>query len=90
VDRIDEILEEKPDVVLIYAITGSMGPWEWDQEGLGKIRWVKRLHLFLLDYKTYQLLGIFNGDPAKPGWKKSGKRITYRHTDGKNCVQQNN
>jgi tetratricopeptide (TPR) repeat protein len=60
-DRIDEILEEKPDVVLIYAghneFYGALGVGS--KEGLGQIRWVKRLHLFLLDFKTYQLLRNF-------------------------------
>lgn len=75
-DRIDEILEEKPDAVLIYAghneFYGALGVGS--KEGLGQIRWVKRLHLFLLDFKSYQLLrNLLMGIPQSLGGKNPEK-----------------
>jgi tetratricopeptide (TPR) repeat protein len=57
-DKINEILEEEPDVLLIYGgqneFYGALGIGS--KEALGKIRWIKILHLKLLEFKTYQLL----------------------------------
>jgi tetratricopeptide (TPR) repeat protein len=61
IDKIDEILNEKPDALLIYAghneFYGAMGIAS--KEGLGQIRWLKLLHLRLLEFKTYQMIRNF-------------------------------
>jgi tetratricopeptide (TPR) repeat protein/lysophospholipase L1-like esterase len=58
IDKIDEILKEKPDAILFYAghneFYGAMGIGS--KEGLGEIRSLKLLHLDLLEFKTYQLI----------------------------------
>ncbi|MCX7986085.1 MAG: hypothetical protein N2662_04015 [Bacteroidales bacterium] len=57
-DYIDEILEQKPDAILIYAghneYYGAMGvaSAEWG----GNIRWIKKIHLSLIHLRTYQLI----------------------------------
>jgi tetratricopeptide (TPR) repeat protein len=57
-DRINEILDAKPDAVLIYGghneFYGALGIAS--KEALGTFRFLKILHLDLLDFKTYQLL----------------------------------
>ncbi|MBN1416392.1 MAG: hypothetical protein JW973_14915 [Bacteroidales bacterium] len=67
-DKTDEILREKPDAILIYAghneFYGALGAAS--KEGLGQIRWLKRLHLSLLELKTYQLLrNVLLGTPDR-------------------------
>ncbi len=60
-DKIDEVLNEKPDALLIYAghneFYGGMGIGSKD--AFGKIRWIKILHLQFLDLKIYQLIQSF-------------------------------
>ncbi len=57
-DKIGEILAEEPDAILIYGgqneFYGALGIGS--REALGSIRWIKVLHLQLLEFKTYQLL----------------------------------
>jgi hypothetical protein len=57
-DKIGEILKEEPDALLIYGgqneFYGALGIGS--KEALGSIRWIKVLHLKLLEFKTYQLL----------------------------------
>ncbi len=57
-DKIDEILKEDPDAILIYAghneFYGALGIGS--REGLSKIRWLKLLHLNLLELRLYQLI----------------------------------
>jgi len=57
-DKIDEILKEKPDAILIYGgqneFYGGFGISSKD--AFGTIRWIKLLHLNLLEFKTYQLI----------------------------------
>ncbi len=57
-DKIDDILKEDPDVILIYAghneFYGAMGVGS--REGLSKMRWMKILHLNLMELRIYQLL----------------------------------
>jgi tetratricopeptide (TPR) repeat protein/lysophospholipase L1-like esterase len=57
-DRIEEILKEEPDAILIYAghneFYGAMGIAS--KEGLGEMRALKRMHLKMLDLRTYQWL----------------------------------
>jgi tetratricopeptide (TPR) repeat protein/lysophospholipase L1-like esterase len=57
-DKMNDIIKEKPDAILIYAghneFYGAMGIGS--KEGLGKIRWLKLLHLNLLELKIYQLI----------------------------------
>jgi tetratricopeptide (TPR) repeat protein len=57
-DRIGEILDAKPDAVLIYGghneFYGGLGIAS--KEALGHVRWLKILHLDLLDFKIYQLV----------------------------------
>lgn len=57
-DEMDEILKNEPDAILIYAghneFYGALGIGS--KEGLGSIRWLKILHLKLLNFKTYQLV----------------------------------
>lgn len=57
-DRIDEILDAKADAVLIYGghneFYGGLGIAS--KEALGHVRWLKILHLDLLDFKIYQLV----------------------------------
>ena len=58
IDKIDDILKEEPDAILIYAghneFYGALGIGS--KEGLGKIRWLKLLHLNLLELRIYQLI----------------------------------
>ena len=67
-DKIDDILKEDPDVILIYAghneFYGALGIGS--KEGLGKVRWLKLLHLNLLELKLYQLIRniIYNSQEA--------------------------
>lgn len=57
-DRIDEILNEEPDAILIYAghneFYGAQGIGS--HGGLSNLRVIKLLHLHMLNYKIYQLL----------------------------------
>jgi len=57
-DRIDEILDYKADAVLIYGghneFYGGLGIAS--KEALGHVRWLKILHLDLLNFKIYQLV----------------------------------
>ena len=57
-DKISEILAEEPDAILIYGgqneFYGALGIGS--KEALGSVRWIKILHLKLLEFKTYQLL----------------------------------
>jgi tetratricopeptide (TPR) repeat protein len=57
-DKIDDILKEDPDVILIYAghneFYGAMGIGS--REGLSRMRWMKILHLNLMELRIYQLL----------------------------------
>jgi tetratricopeptide (TPR) repeat protein len=57
-DKIDEILNAQPDAILIYGghneFYGGLGIAS--KEALGKLRWIKILHLNLLEFKTYQLM----------------------------------
>jgi len=57
-DRIDEILDAKADAILIYGghneFYGGLGIAS--KEALGHVRWLKILHLDLLDFKIYQLV----------------------------------
>jgi len=57
-DKINDIIKEDPDAILIYAghneFYGALGIGS--KEGLGKIRWLKLLHLNLLELKIYQLI----------------------------------
>jgi tetratricopeptide (TPR) repeat protein len=57
-DKIDEMLKAKPDAILIYGgqneFYGGLGIGS--KEALGKIRWIKILHLNLLEFRTYQLI----------------------------------
>jgi len=57
-DKINEILAEEPDAILIYGgqneFYGALGIGS--KEALGTVRWIKVLHLKLLEFKTYQLL----------------------------------
>ena len=55
-DKIDDILHEEPDALLIYGgqneFYGALGIGS--KEALGNTRWIKILHLNLLEFKTYQ------------------------------------
>lgn len=57
-DIINEILEEEPDALLIYAghneFYGGLGIGSKDS--FGKVRWLKIVHLKLLKFRTYQLI----------------------------------
>jgi tetratricopeptide (TPR) repeat protein len=57
-DKIDELLKEKPDAILIYGgqneFYGGLGIAS--KEAFGRVRWIKILHLKLLEFKTYQLI----------------------------------
>ncbi len=58
VDIMDEILKQKPDLILVYAghneYYGALGVGS--VENGGNIRWLKILHLKLVRFRTYQLL----------------------------------
>lgn len=58
IDFIDEVLEQKPDLVLLYGghneYYGAMGVASIERGG--NHRWVKKLHLSLTKYRTYQLM----------------------------------
>jgi len=57
-DFIDEILEMKPDAILIYTghneYYGALGVAS--VENGGNALWIKRLHLSLIKFRTYQLV----------------------------------
>ncbi len=57
-DFIDEVLENKPDLILIYAghneYYGALGVGS--VENGGNVRWIKRLNLKLMHLRTYQLV----------------------------------
>jgi tetratricopeptide (TPR) repeat protein len=57
-DFIDDILDEKPDAILIYAghneYYGAMGVGS--NEGIGSNRGLIKLHLKLMDFRFYQLI----------------------------------
>jgi tetratricopeptide (TPR) repeat protein len=75
-DFIDEVLEQKPDLILIYTghneYYGAMGVSS--VEGGGNVRWLKIMHLKLIRLKTYQLVqqfvkkiaGLFGNDASRP------------------------
>jgi tetratricopeptide (TPR) repeat protein len=75
-DFIDEILKQKPDLIMIYTghneYYGAMGVSS--VEGGGNVRWLKIMHLKLIRLKTYQLVqqlvkkiaGIFSNDSSRP------------------------
>jgi tetratricopeptide (TPR) repeat protein len=56
-DFIDEILVQKPDAILIYTghneFYGALGVGS--VENGGNVRWLKKLHLSLIRFRTYQL-----------------------------------
>jgi len=71
-DKIDDILGEEPDALLIYAghneFYGGMGIGSKD--AFGKVRWIKLLHLQFMELKIYQLMrswifGISNSIAGK-------------------------
>ncbi|MFW5726035.1 MAG: SGNH/GDSL hydrolase family protein, partial [Bacteroidota bacterium] len=55
-DRIDEILEQQPDAILIYAghneFYGALGAGAYG--GMGNVHSLKKLHLYMLRYSFYQ------------------------------------
>jgi tetratricopeptide (TPR) repeat protein len=57
-DIIDEILENEPDAIIFYEghneFYGALGISS--TEAFSNVRWLKRLHLSLLDLKIYQLV----------------------------------
>ena len=75
-DFIDEILNMKPDAILIYTghneYYGALGVAS--VENGGNVRWMKRLHLALIRFRTYQMVqklvgkitGIFVKDTSRP------------------------
>ncbi|MFN8208416.1 MAG: hypothetical protein U0T82_13555 [Bacteroidales bacterium] len=75
-DFIDEILGQKPDLILIYTghneYYGAMGVSS--VEGGGNVRWLKIMHLKLVRLKTYQLVqqlvrkiaGTFADESTRP------------------------
>ncbi len=75
-DFIDEILDMKPDAILIYTghneYYGALGVAS--VENGGNKRWIKRLHLTLIKFRTYQLVqkivgqiaGLFVKDTLSP------------------------
>ncbi len=75
-DFIDEILEMKPDAILIYTghneYYGALGVAS--VENGGNMRWMKRLHLALIRFRTYQMVqkmvgkltGVFVKDTFRP------------------------
>jgi hypothetical protein len=80
-DFIDEILKMRPDAILIYTghneFYGALGVGS--VENGGNTRWIKRLHLYLVKFSTYQLVQnligtiqkLFSLDPAKARDRKS-------------------
>jgi tetratricopeptide (TPR) repeat protein len=73
-DFLSEIVEQKPDAVLMYSghneYYGAFGVAS--TQTIGNARWLKKLYLNLVQYKTFQLLrdfisfagGIFGGDKS--------------------------
>jgi tetratricopeptide (TPR) repeat protein len=57
-DFIDEILAMKPDAILIYTghneFYGALGVGS--VENVGNSRWLKRVHLYFIGFRTYQLI----------------------------------
>jgi tetratricopeptide (TPR) repeat protein len=66
-DMIDEILKCKPDAILIYTghneYYGALGVGS--VENGGNYRWLKRLHLKLIRFRTYQLIQNMISKTAK-------------------------
>lgn len=58
VDFIDEILQQQPDAILIYAghneFYGALGAAS--SESVGQSRWIIKAYLHLLNFKTFQLM----------------------------------
>lgn len=75
-DFVDEILAMKPDAILIYTghneYYGALGVAS--VENGGNRRWIKRLHLSLIKYRTYQMVqkligkitSLFVTDTSRP------------------------
>lgn len=73
-DFLEEILDQQPDAVLLYSghneYYGAFGVAS--TQSIGKARWLKKLYLNLVHYKTFQLVrnfirfssGIFADDSA--------------------------
>jgi tetratricopeptide (TPR) repeat protein len=89
-DIIDEIFPEKPDAILIYAghneFYGGMGIGSKD--AFGQVRWLKLLHLKLMDFKTYQLIRsvIFGIKKAisRPGTQEFAETATLMERSAAN------
>ena len=81
-DKIDDILNEEPDAILIYTghneFYGALGIGS--REGLGKIRWLKLLHLNLMELKVYQsirnMIYILQGTVASGNDKRESSTAT--------------
>lgn len=72
-DLIDQILDNKPDAILIYEghneFYGAFGTES--NESIGRNIFITRLHLFMMDFRLYQLMRNVIGGTFKPGDTKN-------------------
>ena len=93
-DFADELLEQKPDMVLIYTghneYYGALGIASMEN---GEIPvWLKRLHLYFIHFRTYQLLQKAIGGFLKlihPPDEDEAKETLMQQMVGKNIIPYN-
>jgi len=93
-DFADELLEQKPDVVLIYTghneYYGALGVASMESGSIPS--WFKKLHLNLIHLKTYQLLQNTIGSIYKlfsPVSEEEAKETLMQQMVGKNIIPYN-
>jgi tetratricopeptide (TPR) repeat protein/lysophospholipase L1-like esterase len=93
-DFTDELLQQKPDVVLIYAghneYYGALGVGSMENGSIPS--WLKKLHLKLIHLRTYQLLQKGIGSIYKlmhPVTKDEAKETMMERMVGRNLIPYN-
>ena len=93
-DFADEILQQKPDAILIYAghneYYGALGVASMENGSIPG--WMKKLHLSLIHFRTYQLLQNFINSITKiihPISSDEAKRTLMQQIAGKNVIPYN-
>ena len=93
-DFADELLQQKPDAVLIYAghneFYGALGVGSMENGSIPV--WLKKLHLSLVHFRTYQLLQKVIGGINKllhPMTENEAKETLMQQIVGKNIIPYN-
>ena len=93
-DFTDELLQQKPDAVLIYTghneYYGALGVASMENGSIP--RWLKKLHLKIIHVRTYQLLQRGMGSIYKlmhPNTKDEAKATMMEKMVGKNLIPYN-